>query len=141
MTDLERYSGGMELPSDPLALALYAAFTTQLEVAELGKRVGALEGQRNIAAETRDWPTLRGFVIRYDVQPLIDRSDQTLSLLGAKIAAWHKSQHLHYRKGSAYHDVHGSVNRYDAENLHLYFTSAGYHLDEDTYRADRDAGQ
>jgi len=143
MTDLERYrgTGDVDLPSDPLALALHAALTTRLEVAQLREEVDALKGSRQLAAETRNWPTLRGFILRYDVRPMVDMSDQYLALLGQKVAAWHNARHLHYRRKDAYHDVHGSVNRYDAENLYTYFTSAGYVLDEETYRADRDASQ
>lgn len=144
MTDIATVG---DIPSDPLDLALYATLTLRAQVAGLGKqftelneRVAAVEGDRAIAAETRDWPSLRGFILRYRVRPMDDMSDQGLAYLGQRIAAWHRNRDLTYRRKAAYHDVHGSVNRYDSENLHQYFTEAGYTLDEDTYQADRNAG-
>jgi hypothetical protein len=141
-TDIVRRDSA-DLPEDPLTLALQAALANRRHLIELGGRVDALEGRRGVAAETREWPTLRGFILRYEVRPMLDMSDQHLALLGQKIASWHNARHLHYRRkaAGAYHDVHGSVNRYAAENLHLYFTSSGYTLNEETFGADRDASR
>lgn len=61
MTDIERYEG-MDLPSDPIAALLKAAYLERMETIAIKQRVTDHDARLGVvemnAAESRDWMTL-----------------------------------------------------------------------------------
>lgn len=105
--------------------------TQSRDIAEIKDQVARLEP----VMENRDWVTLRGFVVRYNVQ-IPERSDPYLSQLGAKIAQWHSALNLHYRRGGSFHTSYGKVNQYNCKHLAKYFRDTGTRFDETAFGED-----
>lgn len=130
MSDLEPYSerrGVRELSEKNLAALqlIVSEITVQSQrIAEVEDRLGDVE---LLAAESRDWMTLVGFVSTYGVQ--VDTDVATMRSLGKKISAWHDQTGRGYRQRQGHHEIYGRVNIYRVRNLADYFNDGGYKWD------------
>lgn len=103
-------------------------------LAEVEVRMAQIETK---AAVDKEWMELRAFCLRYEVSPLIDLSDRTLSALGVHVKNWHERLGLYYvsaskdKKNAAFHERYGSVNKWRRDYLARYFRESGYSLDEE----------
>lgn len=125
LSDIERYS----TPSAPDPLDAIQAMLNLLrehrrEIAELRSDVESVQA---IAAESRDWMTLMGFVSTYRVQ--VDTDVATMSNLGSKIRVWHLQTNRQYKPKGAHHPVFGRVALWQVRHLADFFNDGGYRWD------------
>ncbi len=146
MTDLVPHGGQQPDQFNPnilrsiaegLRMSADLAEQNRADIQTANARIDRVEA---VAAENREYMTLRGFILRYQVR-VDDTSDSYLSHLGMKATVWHRDQHLSYRQGGGFHQSYGRVNQYRVANLARFFRLNNYPFNETLYQSDSDSGR
>lgn len=130
-------------PADPIAAMLAQQVENAMALQRMHQQLSAAIADQSerinrvemVAAQSRDWMELLGFVVRYSVSP-VDTDERSMAMLGKKVRDWHLKLHLDFKQRKAFHSRYGGVNLWQVRHLYRYFVDSGYTLDEELYRED-----
>lgn len=141
MTEIEPYED--RTPAISALAQLWPGLQKMFEATlENASRIDSLEERQSalemVAAESHDWLTLLGFVIRYNVQPML-RDERTIAVYGQQVARWCRSHSIPIQQGEGWHERWGGVNKYPTQALATFFDTSDFHYDRDRYQREHGA--